>query len=767
MATTYESNVILGNGKKYDVIGTRPIRHDGADKVTGRAAYGADIHPTGLLHAKVLRSPHAHAKIKRIDVNKAEAHPSVIAVVTADDIGPPVTADTTVDTGLGSVSLKYLRDNVLARGKVLYKGHPVAAVAATNPHEAEEALSLIEVEYEVLPSVMKAPEGMEQDAPILHNDLVTSGLGGNHDDEKDTNIATRVLWELGDLEEGFGEADVVIEREFDTATVHQGYIEPQNVTALWNNDGRITVWCSTQGSFTTRGAVAAVLGKPVSDVKVVPMEIGGGFGGKIPVYVEPVAALLSKKSGNRPVKNVMTREEVFEATGPTPGSFIRIKIGATKDGKITAAQAHLAYEAGAFSGGMIEAGCKCVFAPYDIANVHVDGYDVLVNKPKTAAYRAPGSTNAAFGTESVISELADELGFDGIDFRLMNSAKEGSRRADGVVNDKIGCVEVLEAMKNHPHYSAPLESPNTARGIAVGYWFNAGLESSAAIAVNPDGSVSLIEGSTDIGGSRTSLAMQAAEALGIAAEDVNPTVVDTDSIGYTSVTGGSRVTFATGWATYLAAQDVKSQMIKRAATIWDVKPDSLDMEKGVITSRDDSSLKITFKSLAADLNGTGGPIIGRGTIDPKVVAGSFAGNIVDVRVDPETGKVDVLRFTVVQDAGKAIHPSYVEGQMQGGTTQGIGWALNEEYFMTPDGKMANSTLLDYRMPVSLDLPRIDTVIVEVPNPSHPFGVRGVGEANIAPPPAALAEAIFKATGVRMRSLPMSPPSIMRAIWDEE
>ena len=762
MTATYERNTILENGK-YDVVGTRPIRHDGADKVTGRAQYGADFTTADVLYAKTLRSPHAHAIIVSIDTSKAEAYPGVKAVVTAEDLGT-VEAGTIVDYGESTADLKYIRGNILARDKVLYRGHAVAAVAATSPHEAEAAVGLIDVKYDVLSPVLTAQDGMREDAPLLHEDLETEEADGKV--KANSNVSQHIQDRLGDLDEGFAEADLIIEREFNTATVHQGYIEPHNVTALWNNDDRLTVWTSTQGAFTVRSALAECLDKPVSEIKVVPMEIGGGFGGKIPIYMEPAAALLSKKSG-KPVKMVMARNEVFEGTGPTPGSYIKVKMGATKEGRITAAQAHMAYEAGAFPGGMIPAGVKCVFAPYDITNVLVDGYDVVVNKPKTAAYRAPGSTNAAFASESVVSELAEKLGFDPIDFRMMNSAKEGTRRSDGPVHPRIGCIEVLEAMKDHPHYKAPVDEPNSARGVAVGYWFNAGLESSANISVNDDGTVNLVEGSTDIGGTRTSLAMQAAEVLGTPVEDVHPSVGDTDSIGYTAVTGGSRVTFATGMATYRAAEDVKQQLIERAALIWDVSPDSIEMTKGVVQSKTDSELNMSFKDLAGELNDTGGPVMGRGSFDGKGEGGSYSGNIVDVEVDPETGKVDVLRFTVFQDAGKAVHPSYVEGQMQGGSAQGIGWALNEEYFMSEEGRMTNSTLLDYRMPISLDLPLIDTVIVEVPNPTHPLGVRGVGEASIAPPPAALADAIHNATGIRMRDLPMNPAAIMKAKWQQE
>jgi len=740
----------------YRVIGTRPIRHDGVDKVTGRALYGADFHIAGLLHGFILRSPHAHARIRRIDTSRAAAFPGVKAVLTAADF--PAVSDRVVDLGEGATPLSYIRGNVLASGKVLYRGHAVAAVAAVNPQVAEEAASLIEVDYEALPCALTAPDAMREGAPILHEDLRTKEFGKQTD--KVSNVAEHFQHALGDVAKGFAEADVIVEREFHTATVHQGYIEPHPATALWNNDGRVLIWCSTQGSFVVRDTTACILDIPVSRVRVTPMEIGGGFGGKIPVYLEPVAALLSKKTGH-PVKIVMSRKDVFEGTGPTPGSYMKVKIGARKDGRITAAQAYLAYEAGAYPGAMVGPGGMCVFAAYDLANVLIDGYDVVVNKPSTAAYRAPGATNAAFATETVVDEIAEKLGIDPIEFRLRNAAKEGTRRADGPKYRRVGCIEVLEAMRNHPHYTAPLGGPNRGRGVAVGFWFNVGLPSSCTISVNADGTVSLVEGSTDIGGTRTSIAMQAAEVLGIPAEDVQPTVVDTDSVGFTAVTGGSRTTFATGWAAYEAAQDVLRQMKERAAKIWSTDAAKVEIERGVFRSGDRT---MTFQDLAARIGETGGPVVGRAAVNPRGVGGSFSGCLADVEVDPETGKVTVLRFTSVQDVGKAIHPSYVEGQMQGGSTQGIGWALNEEYYMSPDGAMMNSSLLDYRMPTSLDLPMIDTVIVEVPNPGHPFGVRGVGEANIVPPPAALANAIYRAAGVRMSRLPMSPPAIMEALW---
>ena len=766
------SNVVLST-QEYNVVGTRPIRHDGTDKVTGRAQYGADIQLPGLLHGKILRSPHPHARIVSIDASRALALPGVKAVVTSAELPQP--AGIALNTSALVLSnLKFLSNNCLAADKVLYKGHAVAAVAATSPHIAEEALSLIDVEYEILPPVTDVLDAMKEDAPVLHERLATlssplniaGGLRSEDDTGPGSNIANHFVFEVGDLESGFQEADVVVEREFRTASVHQGYIEPHSATALWNSGGNITIWCSSQGHFQIRDQSANILGVPVSKVKVIPMEIGGGFGAKTLVYLEPVAALLSKKTGH-PVKLTMTRTEVFEGTGPTSGSRMRVKIGANKEGRITAAEACLKYEAGAYPGSPVNAGSQCIFSPYDIPNARIEGYDVVLNKPKTAAYRAPGAPIAAFGAETVLDEICERLGMDPLELRLLNGAREGTRQVTGLRFPKIGYLETVQAAKEHEHYSAPLGGPNRGRGVASGFWRNNTGPSSATASVNADGTVSLVEGSPDIGGSRVAVAMQLAEVLGITAEDVRPLVADTDSVGFTSTTGGSSVAFKTGWACYEAAQDIKRQMVERAAKIWDVSPEDVDYSNAVLSHKSDPELRFTFKELAGMLNATGGPIGGRANVHPPGVGGAFAVHIVDVEVDPETGKVDILRYTAVQDAGKAIHPSYVEGQMQGGVVQGIGWALNEEYFFNDKGEMANSSFLDYRMPTSLDLPMIDTVIVEVANPGHPYGVRGTGEIPIVPPMAAIANAIYGAIGARMRKLPMSPGNILEALWEKD
>ena len=749
------SNIVLST-TDYNVVGTRPIRHDGTDKVTGRAKYGGDFQAAGLLHGKVLRSPHAHARIKSIDVSKALAYPGVKAIVTGQDM--PVAKMENPDQGS-----RFSSDNILARDKVLYKGHAVAAVAATSPHVAEEALSLIQVEYDVLPPVMEVREAMKDDAPLLHEDLTTMELGERSD--KQSNVATHFRYELGDVDKGFKEADIIVEREFNTSTVHQGYIEPQNGAAFWNADGQLTIWTSTQGAFSVREAVAKALDLPVSKIKVVPMEIGGGFGGKIPVYLEPLAALLSKKTGQT-VKLLMSRAEVFESTGPTSGAYVKVKMGANNAGKITAAEAYLAFDAGAYPGSPVTAGAQCMFAPYDIENVRTDGYDVVVNKPKTSAYRAPGAPIGAFAGEQVVDEICQKLGMDPIEFRLVNASKEGTRRVDGPVFPRIGNVETLEAARDTQQNKTPLRGPNRGRGVASGFWFNIGLQASCAISVNADGTINLVEGSTDIGGTRASIAMQAAEVLGLPAEDVHPSVGDTESVGYTFLTGGSRTTFASGWAAYECAQDIKQKMIQRAATTWEVSPDDVDLVDGAFQHKSDPDLKLTFKELADRLNRTGGPISSQVSVDPRGSGSAFCTQIADVEVDPETGKVTILDFTVVQDAGKAIHPSYVEGQMQGGVVQGIGWALNEEYAFNQEGQMVNSSFLDYRMPITLDLPMINTVIVEVANPGHPYGVRGVGEVPIVPPMAAVANAISNAIGVRLTNLPMSPAAVLEALWEK-
>lgn len=747
--------------KQYDVVGTRPIRHDGLDKVVGSAKFGADTQLSGMLHGKVLRSPYAHAKILSIDTSKAEALPGVTAVVTSKDF--PIIGNVTIDLAEGGSRL--LAEHIMADDKARYKGHAVAAVAATSAHIAEAALELIEVDYEVLKPVLSIKDAMADDAPLLHENLTThfkiERFARGDDTGAQSNIASHIQHKLGDIEKGFAEADVILEREFTTQTVHQGYIEPHASTATWAGDGRLTILTCTQGAFAIRSSCSAILDIPESRIKVIPTEIGGGFGAKATTYLEPVAAILSKKSG-RPVKVIMSRKDVFEGTGPAAASWMKTKIGATNAGKITAAQLWIAFDAGAFPGSPVGGATLCATAQYNIENLLVDGYDVVTNHQKVQAYRAPGQPQGSFSVEPVIDELAEKLGLDPMEFRLMNVVKEGDRQPNGVQHPVFGAREMEEAMRDHPHYKTPLSGPNQGRGVATGYRWQGGQASSVTINVNSDGTISLTSGSVDIGGSRTAIAMQAAEVLGISAEDVSPSVVDTDSVGYTANTGGSRTAFDTGFAAIKAAEEVKRLMSQRAALIFEVDEENITFEGGqfMCASTED---KISFKDLSARLMRTGGPVTcSMSTVSPGI-GPVIAGNIVDVEVDPETGKVDVLKFTAFMDVGTAVHPAYVEGQIQGASVQGIGWALNEGYVYDENGAMLNSSFLDYRMPTTLDVPMINTVMIEVPNPKHPFGLRGVGEAPIIPPLSAIAIAVSNAIGVRMRELPLTPDVILNAL----
>lgn len=743
----------------YKQIGTRPVRPDGVDKVTGRARFGADLILPNMIHGKVLRSPHAHARIKSIDLSGALAMDGVLAAVSGADF-PEIDGGGEIG-GEGGGSVGDVAKNVMARDKVLYHGHAVAAVAASSPALAEQALDAIKVEYEVLPPILDVVAAMAEDAILVDENNYTNLP---EKPEKPSNIANVGKLARGNLEEGFAAADVVIEREYKIPMAHQGYIEPHACVANIDETGRGSVWCCTQGHFEFRGMTAKILGKEMSDLKFIASEIGGGFGGKTVVYLEPLAVLLSEKAG-RPVKMAMTREEVFRATGPTSGTVARLKLGVDKHGKITAADAWIAFEAGAFAGAPHMPGIMTIFAPYDLENFSVEGFDVLVNKPKVAAYRAPGAPQAMHAMECALDEAAIELGMDPIDIRMVNAADEGVQAPYGPKFPVIGFKACLEAAKNHPNYQKPVPE-GAGRGVSAGFWFNVGMQSSAEININEDGSVMVIEGSPDIGGSRASMSIMAAETLGVDYDDVRVQVGDTESTGFCNVTGGSRTTFATGLAVIQACEDVISECKKRAAMTWGVDEDQVVWEDGKVLPAPGVNADVTPLSLAqvaADAAKTGGPIQGRASLNAQGAGPSFSVNITDMRVDPDTGKVDVLSFTAIQDAGTAIHPSYVEGQMQGGASQGLGWALNEEYIFDANGIMENAGFLDYRIPVASDLPMIDTEIIEVPNPSHPYGVRGVGETPIVAPLAATSNAVSRAVGKRIPDLPLSPPNVLAAL----
>ncbi|MFY9240726.1 MAG: xanthine dehydrogenase family protein molybdopterin-binding subunit [Roseovarius sp.] len=742
-------NFISKTKADFKVVGTRVPRPDGVDKVTGRAMYGADITVAGMLTGLVLRSPHAHATIDKIDASKALALPGVKAVVTSADLGVPE-----------DDYLRDVQDNCLARGKVLYHGHAVAGVAAIDMATAKAALKLIEVSYTPLPHVTDVDAAMAEGAPVVQDGRADESVPeGSH-----PNVTTLQEFGHGDLDAGFAKADKIISRSFKTAATHQGYIEPHACLASVGTDGKADLWCCTQGQFFVREMCAAMMGMAASQLRVTASEIGGGFGGKTTVFIEPVALALSRKSG-RPVKIVMTREEVFRATGPTCSSSIDVKIGMTNDGRITAADAQLRYQGGAFPCETVGMGAQSAFAAYDLDAVRTQGWNVLTNRPKEAAYRAPGAPMAIFAVESVVDELCQELGLDPLQVRLMNAADAGTKSSYGPTFDQIGLKATLQAAVEHEHYRAPL-GENQGRGISCGFWFNFGGNTCVSLNLNSDGTVGITEGNPDIGGSRASISMMAAEELGIPYEKVRTIVADTNSLGHNDVTDGSRVTFAVGLATIEAARDAIRVMCERAAKVWGIDPDAVIWEDGCAKPSGPNAGAfdpMSIEEIAASASDTGGPIAGHYEVNAEGAGVSFGVHIADLEVDPETGHTQVLRYTVFQDAGKAVHPDYVEGQMQGGAVQGIGWALNEEYIYGEDGRLENAGFLDYRVPVASDLPNIDTVILEIPNPGHPYGVRGVGETPIVPPLAALANAASRAIGVRMTELPMSPPKLLAAI----
>src|SRR5215472_12228175 len=725
------------NGQGY--VGTRTIRPDGVDKVTGRARFGADFNLPGQLIGRVLRSPHPHARIVSIDTSKAEALPGVKAVITRDDFADQPSEF--IPAGEMMMNYKDVVRNVMAREKALYEGHAVAAVAATSTAIARRALKLIDVKYEVLPHVIDAVAAMQPGAPLLHDDLFTAGVEPKPD--KPSNVAKRIEIKLGDLEAGFKAADLVIEREFKTAPVHQGYIEPHAALASVSEDGTTELWCTTQGHYIVRAHCARLLGLDMGKVRVTATEIGGGFGGKTVVYLEPLAIALSKKA-KRPVKMVMSREEVFKASGPTSGATVRVKMGVKKDGKFVAAFAELKYQAGAFQGSPVQPGVFCAFAPYDIENVQVIGYDVVSNRPKVAAYRAPGAPISEYAVESVVDEIAKKLDIDPVDLRLQNAAHEGTKAAYGPKFGPIGLEETLNAIKKTEHWNAPLRKWQ-GRGVASGFWFNIG------------------------GGLRASLTAVAADELGVPYDKVRPIIGDTGSIGFNFLTGGSRSAFSGSMAIVEAAKQIKSELCARACKLWEAKPEQVEFSNGAVRPLGALAEKIkpmTIADFAKVAGKTGGPIGGVGRINAQGAGPSFGTHLVDLEVDPETGRATILRYTVAQDAGRALHPAYVEGQYQGGAVQGIGWALNEEYIYGEDGKLQNAGFLDYRMPVASDVPMIDAILVEVANPKHPYGVRGVGETPIVPPLGAIANAMENATGIRFTELPMSPPRVLKALKEK-
>ena len=578
------------------MIGSRPIRPDGLDKVTGRARYGADLNMQGQIYGHVVRSPHAHAVIQSIDCSKALAMEGVLAVMTGDDLVEP--GNEILGSGEGATALKDLVPMVMSQGKVLFHSQAVAAVAAISPELAAKAASVVEVTYEVLPAVTDVRRALAPDAPILHCDRFPDDYP-----EEPTNLATHISLTVGEPDAAFEKADVIVEQTYSVPMCHQGYIEPHACVARVDATGRVDLWCCTQGHFTARHYTSAVTGIDLGNIKVTASEIGGGFGGKTTVYLEPLAVVLAKKAG-RPVKMVMDRGDVFRATGAAPGAETRVKLGATRDGKLVAADVDCLMDSGAYNGAPAAFPAYMATACYKLADARTTGRSVYTNKPKIHAYRAPSMPQVTLGFELAITELAAELGIDPIEFRLMNAVEEGDANMMGAPYNRIGLRECLEVAKNHDHYRSAV-AEGAGRGVAMGYWINAGLQSSATLNVTEDGHVAVLTGSPDIGGSRASMALMASEVLGIPFERIHPQVAPTDSVGHTDVTGGSRTTVATGQAVIQAAEQCVAEMCRRAAAEWQVETGVVAWSQGAAHHGNQT---LTFEELARRAGTMGGPL---------------------------------------------------------------------------------------------------------------------------------------------------------------
>ena len=735
-------------------IGQSTICPDGVDKVTGRAAFAADTNMPGMIWGKVLRSPHPHARIKSIDTSKAEKLPGVKAVVTARDI-----VDFTIEKGavmLGIQDMRWMCRNVMAREKALFPGHPIAAVAATTEAIAAKACELIEVDYEVLPFAIEIDDAIKPDAPILHE--------FNKFEGKPSNIAGKQEVKKGDIARRLQAG-----RCGDRALLHHAA-------------GASGLYRAARLSRQRRRR------RQDHDLELEPGPVHGprhdGLSRRHAAERHPRHPRrdrrrfwrqdhrLSRTAGDHPVEEIRPPgEDGDDPRGSDAGDRPDIRLEEHGEDRCEERRhhrrrpGHLLSAGRRVPGSPIRGAVGCSFSPYDIPHVLSTGFDVVSNRSKVAAYRAPGAPIGAYAVECVLDEIAEALKMDPLELRLKNAAKQGTKAAHGPVFPRIGYIETLEAAKNSEHYKAPLGKLQ-GRGVASGFWFNAGGESSAQVNITEDGNVVVTTGHPDIGGSRAAIANICAELLGIDYRRVSVLIGDTATVGFSNLTGGSRVLFASAIVVTQSAEKIITTLRERAAKIWEIDPEAVKWENGAAHPASPNAGEfppLTLADLAAKAPSMGGPIGAGVQLNTEGAEGGFGTHICDVEVDVDLGIVRVIRYTAVQDVGRAIHPAYVEGQMQGGVAQGIGWALNEEYIYNKQGKVDNPGFLDYRMPVCSDLPMLDTIMVEVPNPKHPQGVKGVGEVPLVPVMAAVANAVHSALGKRFYSLPMSPPKVVEVL----
>ena len=733
----------------FNVLGQNHIRVDSLEKVTGQATYASDVYLPDMLMCKLLTSPRSHARILSIDVSEAQKAPGVRAVIIGADFP---------DAYFGSGAVKDRR--IMARDEVFYIGEPVAAVAADDELSAAEAVKLIRVEYEDLEPVIDPLMAIKEDATVVHPDLPNFegfgfSLGGNN--------CTMLDADRGDIDQAFQAADYVFEESYRSQAINQGFLEPMACVTNWEANGRLTVWASTQGPYQVRAQLASVLDIPVSRIKVIAMEMGGGFGAKLRLALEAFPALLARKTG-RPVKLINTREEVFTINGPRLATNVYLKTAFTKDGRMTAREAHCIFDVGAYMGAGPNSGIGHAVGPYNIPNFRLRSYGIYTNKIFAGSYRASGVADMNFAVESHTDTIARKLGMDPIDFRIKNALKEGDTTVNGVRMPANGLFETIEAVKQRLGLPKVLEEGRGV-GVAMGEWRSGSGPSTASISVNEDGTVSLLTGSVDISGSDTSLAQIAAEALGVGLEQVIVAKRDTDMAPFTGPSGGSRIVYSQGKAVQMAANDAKGKLFALAANRLGVPADALEIGGGRVYVQDNPPQGLTLSQLAnMSLTSQGGPIIGLASLSSMPYAPVFNTQAAEVLVDKQTGQVKVTRFVQAQDVGTAINPMAVEGQLEGGAVQGIGRALSEEMIIDPDtGKVLNPSLATYLMPLAVDMPEIENILVNVPSDDGPFGARAVAEPPGFGPPAAIANAIYDAIGIRIKELPLSAERVLAAI----
>jgi CO/xanthine dehydrogenase Mo-binding subunit len=753
------------------VLGSRTRRVDSADKITGLARFTADLQLPGVLHGRLALSPYAHARVKNIDYRAALEQPGVVAILTAADLRGVLK---------GEVSSR--ARELLATDEVRFCGQPVAAVLAEHEAAAEDALSLVDVEYEPLSAALDTIEVMKPESPVvweagLPGEGGEAGMhgaeeAGDQQEQLAPNVASTVQHDLGDVERGFAESDLVLERTYRTSMVHQGYLEPHATIAAPDPLGDLTIWTSTQAMFYARSEVCELLRLPETKVKVVAMPVGGGFGGKT-VLLEPLAAALALTL-KRPVSLVYTRMDEFLNSTPAPQSVIELKMGARRDGTLTALDARIIFDAGLYPGGPTSIAALLLGGYYPVPNLRIRGYEVVSHKAAQGAYRAPGAVQATFATESLMDELARELDLDPIELRLKNCADEGENLPNGSPWPRIGMRACLERLRDHPLYQqrkAPASSDGLLEGtgVAVGGWLGGIQPASAVCRLEADGTLNVVVGSVDISGTNTGLAMLAAEALGIKADQVRIFNADSDSAPYSGMSGGSKITLTTGSAVVKASQEARQQILGIAADQLEASIDDLELADGKVQVRGVPERSVTLAKLAQDSMAFGGkyePIFGRGSTAINQRAPGFAAHLARVRVDPETGRAEVRQYVAVQDVGKAVNPAGIEDQIMGGVMQGVGWALYEQLAYDEGGQLVTASLMDYTLPGSHQAPlSIEPIIVEVPSQSGPYGVRGVGEPPVVPVAAAIGNAIREATGARLGELPMTPERVAQAIRD--